>query len=147
MSSNEAAPYHERLTRFFEEEILFNRFLGLKVDHLEEGFARLRLPYRQEFLGDPFRPSLHGGVLSSLIDVAGGLAVLSRLHPGEMCHTIDMRVDYLRPGRPVDMVAHARVVRLGNRTGFAHVRVEQEDSLIAEGRTVYNLRRRRQAET
>lgn len=118
----------------------------MKVEHLEEGLARIMLPFREEFLGDPFRPALHGGVLSSLIDVAGGLAVLTRLSTGELCHTIDMRVDYLRPGRPVDMVAEGRVVRIGNRTGFAHVRVEQEEQLVAEGRTVYNLRRPRKTD-
>ncbi|MDP6929138.1 MAG: hypothetical protein QF412_05490, partial [Planctomycetota bacterium] len=52
------------LARFMEEEVPFHRLLGLKVEALGEGECVLRLPWRDEFTGDPFRPAVHGGVTS-----------------------------------------------------------------------------------
>jgi uncharacterized protein (TIGR00369 family) len=63
----------------------------------------LVLPVRPEFVGDPRRPALHGGVLSALIDTAGGVAAWSALGTGGSVSTVDLRVDYLQPaglGRP-----------------------------------------------
>src|SRR5258708_24604735 len=57
-----------------EEHVPFNRHLGIKGEMVEPGRAVLVLPVRPEFVGDPRRPALHGGVLSTLIDTAGGVA-------------------------------------------------------------------------
>ncbi|MBI3930215.1 MAG: hotdog fold thioesterase [Armatimonadetes bacterium] len=121
----------------------FNRFLGLKVERLGPGLADVRLPYRDEFLGDPFRPALHGGVLSFLVDVCGGLAVFSQLEWGDRCSTVDMRVDYIQPARQEDLLARARVLRLGNRVGVSSVQIYHHGSeeLIADGKAVYNVRK------
>ncbi|MBI5527602.1 MAG: hotdog fold thioesterase [Deltaproteobacteria bacterium] len=130
--------------QFIEEMIPFHRFLGLKVDHLEPGLARLKLPFRPEFVGDPFRPALHGGVLSTLLDTVGGMAVFTRLPWGDRASTVDMRVDYLRPGLNEDLVAEGRVERLGNRVGVTEMRVfhpGHEAEPVATGRGVYNIRR------
>ena len=62
-----------------QEFIPFNKFLGITVDEAREGFVRLRLPYRAEFIGDASRPALHGGAISTLIDVAGGFCVWTQL--------------------------------------------------------------------
>ena len=64
-----------KLTELIERGIPFNEMLGIKVDELREGFVRLRVPYRPELLGDVRRPALHGGVISTLVDVCGGFAV------------------------------------------------------------------------
>ena len=69
---------------------------------------RLQLPYRAELIGDASRPALHGGVISTLIDVAGGFAVWTQLAGVEdRVSTIDLRVDYLAPGAPEALVAEA----------------------------------------
>ncbi len=39
--------YYKALTRFFEKEIRFNAFLKMKVEHLEDGFAKLRIPFAE----------------------------------------------------------------------------------------------------
>ena len=61
-----------KIILFMEEEVPFNKYLGIKVDELREGFARLFVPFRKEFIGDARRPALHGGVISALIDTCGG---------------------------------------------------------------------------
>jgi len=58
-----------------EEQVPFNKYLGVKVDELREGFARFSLIFRKEFIGDKRRPALHGGIISTLIDTCGGAAV------------------------------------------------------------------------
>jgi uncharacterized protein (TIGR00369 family) len=78
-----------------------------------------------------------------LADVAGGLAVWSFAEdPRSRVSTIDMRIDYLRPGRLRDLYAEARVVRVGSRVGVADVFVFHDDAEtehVATGKGVYNI--------
>jgi len=127
-----------------EKDIPFDLFLGLKVECSEKGFARIRLPYRPEFIGDPRRPALHGGVISMLVDTCGGTAVWASGDVRDRVSTIDIRVDYLRPAPPEDIIAEARVKLLGNRVGNTQIIVfaaTDPDTIIAEGRAVYNIRK------
>ncbi|MFP4083635.1 MAG: PaaI family thioesterase [Desulfonatronovibrio sp.] len=137
-------PSSESLISFLEHEIPFNRYLGIKVETASNGLARLFLPYRPEFTGDSRRPALHGGVLSTLIDTCGGMAVWTCCQVEDRIATIDMRVDYLRPAPQKELVAESRVRLMGNRVGNVQTRVftrEYPDKIIAEGRAVYNIRR------
>jgi uncharacterized protein (TIGR00369 family) len=131
------------LRQVMEQMIPFNRYLGVRVGALRQGFARLEVPFRDELVGDPLRPALHGGVLSALADTAGGAAVWTGTEDERArVSTIDLRIDYLRPARLVTVVAEATVVRLGNRVGVADVRVfhpDAEDETIATGKGVYNI--------
>ena len=134
----------ERVREFFARGIPFNNFLGMEVGALEEGFARVRIPFRSEFVGDPFRPALHGGVVATLVDATGGAAVWSSLSIADRVSTIDIRVDYLRPGRLEEVVAEARVRRVGNRVGVAQIvafHPSAPDEHIAEAMGVYAIRR------
>ncbi len=134
----------EFLREFMEQAIPFNRFLGIRVAELGKGFARLELPFRPELIGDPLRPALHGGVLTTLLDTCGGLAVFTSSRAGDRVSTIDLRVDFLRPGRAEPLAAEARIVRVGNRVGVVdltafHPELPQEP--IATGKGVYNIKR------
>ncbi len=133
----------ELLKKFMEETIPFNRYLGVKVVRTGSGFVRLEVPFREELIGDPSRPALHGGVLSALADTAGGAAVWTGLIDARgRVSTIDLRIDYLRPARLELVVAEAQVVRMGNRVGVADVRLFQpsnEAETIATGKGVYNI--------
>lgn len=132
------------LIHFFEEGIAFNRHLGMKVDHLSVERCRLRLPFRDELVGDPFRPAIHGGVLSTLADTAGGLAVFARVGMlTARVSTVDLRVDYYAPAGKAELYAEARVVRIGNRVGVATISLHQgdPDAPVAEGKGVYNIRK------
>ena len=133
----------EVLRQVMEELIPFNRYLGVKLTDARKGFARLEVPFREELIGDPMRPALHGGVLSALADAAGGGAVWTGIEDDRArVSTIDLRIDYLRPARLVTLVAEATVVRLGNRVGVADVRMFNDDApdvTIATGKGVYNI--------
>jgi len=134
----------DRITTLFERIIPFNRFLGMKLHTLEEGLVILELPFREEFIGNPEVPALHGGVVSTLLDSAGGAAVWSSVGTHDRVSTVDLRVDYLRPGRPETLLGRAEVVRAGNRVGVAALRAYHpgaEDRPIAAGMGVYNVRK------
>jgi len=131
------------LMRLMEDHVPFNRLLGMKGESVGHGACVLVLPVRAEFVGDPRRPALHGGVVSSLIDTAGGLAAWSALAPGESVSTVDLRVDYLEPaGLGEPLRAQAELVRKGNRVCHVRIAVTQGSVLVAEGRGVYNIHRR-----
>jgi uncharacterized protein (TIGR00369 family) len=135
----------QAVLRFMEERVPFNRLLGIRGESVEPGRAVLVQPVRPEFVGDPTRPALHGGVVSSLIDTAGGVAAWSCLEPGESVSTVDLRVDYLEPGTLGGALrAEAEVARKGSRVCHVRVSVTQGKRLVAEGRAVYSIHKRRE---
>lgn len=136
------------LRRTFEQIIPFNRVLGLKIDSLDFKAPRLRFDMRPELIGNPVRQILHGGVISATLDVVGGLAIAlasftrkaeeipARHFPD--IGTIDLRIDYLRPGRGHHFLATGRVVRLGGRVAVAHMElVDDTGEQVATGSGAY----------
>ena len=132
------------ILRIMEEHVPFNRVLGIRGESAGGGRCVMVLPVRPEFVGDPRRPALHGGVLSALIDTAGGVAAWTALGPGESVSTVDLRVDYLEPaGLGGPLRAEAELVRKGNRVCHVRIALTQDGVLVAEGRGVYNIHRGR----
>jgi uncharacterized protein (TIGR00369 family) len=134
------------MKRVMEEHIAFNKHLGLKVDSFDPEAPRLRFDMRPELVGNPSRQILHGGVISATLDVAGGFAIMMSLAgDGEVTPTsfpnmgtIDLRVDYLRPGRGKFFVATARIVRKGSRIAVTHMELHNDaGELIASGSAAY----------
>jgi uncharacterized protein (TIGR00369 family) len=116
------------LKRVFEEMIVFNQFLGLKITSLQASEVCARIDMRRELIGHLSLNRIHGGVISAGLDAMGGLAVmaaigarhmdetpLQRLHRCHNLGTIDLRVDYLRPGIGEYFELRAQVLRLGSR--------------------------------
>ena len=131
------------LVRQFMAQVPFNAHLGIEVTEIVEGQVRMRLPYRPEFVGDPTRPALHGGILATLLDTVGGAAVWSTKTLSDRISTIDLRVDYLLPARLEPVLAEAKVVRVGRRVAVAAMRAFHESApnqTVAEGKGVYNIR-------
>lgn len=133
----------DRFKKICEELIPFNHFLGIRLVSMSRGRVKLSLPYRDEFIGDSTRPALHGGVISTLVDMAGGAAAWTELHEGDRLSTVDMLVDYLLPASRSTLEAEAHVVRIGNRVAVVQVKVTQHGrrETIAQGRAVYNVQR------
>ena len=135
--------YAAAVKQFMEEGIPFNRFLGMRCTLLQRGRAGIEIPGRPEFTGDPFRPALHGGVISTLADTVGGLAVFSVVTQQDRVSTIDLRVDYLRPVNTA-LQAESELIREGNRVAVANVTVFQEGDRrhpVAVAKGVYNIKR------
>jgi len=114
------------LKKIFEEMISFNRVLGLKIHDLGPARVRARIQMKPELVGHFSYNRIHGGVISAGLDAMGGLAVmaaigarhmdeapLQRLRRFANLGTIDLRVDYLRPGIGEYFDLQAEVLRLG----------------------------------
>ncbi len=138
----------DRLIRsIFEEKVPFNRVLGLRIVSTDPKAPRARFEMREDLIGNPARGILHGGVISAVLDVVAGftihLSIVEQLDEKEEIHfpnigTIDLRVDYLRPGRGKWFDATARVVRMGKRIAVTHMElVNDEGELIATGGAAY----------
>ncbi|MCZ7657523.1 MAG: thioesterase family protein [Xanthobacteraceae bacterium] len=140
--------FEKQLRHVFEEIVPFNRVLGLKVASLDPAGPSLRFDMRPELIGNPVRKVLHGGVISATLDVVAGFAIHLALFQQNMDEgkaftfpnigTIDLRIDYLRPGRGEYFIGTGRVVRLGNRVAVAHMElVNDKQEQIATGSAAY----------
>ena len=136
------------LRAIFEKKVPFNRLLGLKVVSTDPAAPRVRFDMRPDLIGNPTRQTLHGGVISAVLDVAAGFAIHLALVEKQRAAaeevrfpnigTVDLRVDYLRPGRGKHFIASGRVVRLGKRIAVTHMElVNDEGELIATGGAAY----------
>ena len=135
--------FPEQILELMMEQVPFNRLLGVQGESASAGACVLVLPVRPEFVGDFRRPALHGGVVSALIDTAGGVAAWSTLGPDESVSTVDLTVDLLEPaGLAAPLRAAGQLVRKGNRVCHVRVAVTQDGKLVAEGRAVYNIHKR-----
>jgi uncharacterized protein (TIGR00369 family) len=102
--------------------------LRMQVVESGPGFATLTLPYHEELIGDPARGVVFGGVITTLIDQASGLAVACAMEELTAIATIDLRVDYLRaaePGR--DLVARAECYKLTRNVAFVRASAWDHD--------------------
>ena len=139
------------LVQIFQHRITFNQTLGLKIESVRPGDVRATFPMRPELVGHFAYGRLHGGVISAVLDAMGGLAAMvgvAERHPHDSAQqvlhrfarlgTIDLRVDFLRPGLGRHFVATAEVTRLGGRVGSTQMRlVNDEETLIATGAASY----------
>lgn len=129
-----------------EELIPFNKYLGIQLVEIKEGYAKLRVPFKEELVGNPIAKALHGGLIATVMDTAGGAAGMTTLNSIEdRISTIDMRVDYLRPGQAKDLIVEGKITRSGNRivaTAMNAYHAGEKENLIAEGRGVYNVKRK-----
>jgi uncharacterized protein (TIGR00369 family) len=125
----------------------FLSWLDLTVESIEPGYLVMRVPYDEKLAnhGTGAEGQVHGGIASTLVDTAGGVACQSALDDPVAggAATIDLNVSYLRPAVG-DLVAEADVVRVGSTVGVATVTVESDtpdDGVqpVAEGRGSYRL--------
>lgn len=139
------------LCEIFEQRISFNQLLGIEVTELMPERVECRIRMRPELIGHYAHQRLHGGVISATLDAIAGLAVMAAIgarHPDESAEqqlarfdklgTIDLRVDYLRPGIGPWFAAEAEVLRLGSRVASARMAFRAANGdLIGVGAAAY----------
>ncbi len=141
----------EALREMFEERIVFNQVLGLKITSFNPSNCVGTIAMRPELIGSFTHQRLHGGVISATLDAMGGLAcmlaigerfidepVAARLHRFSRLGTIDLRIDYLRPGNGPAFTASAQVLRLGSRVASTRMAfANSAGEMIAAGAAAY----------
>lgn len=151
MDSIPVEEFIDQLKRVYEEMMPFNKYLGLKIDTLSTDKVVVRIDMREELIGNFEKNVIHGGVISSILDFTGG--VIAQVHViHEMKNasldklikrltstgTIDMRIDYIRPGKGKYFLATGHILRLGHRVAVTRTEfVNDEGVLIAVGTSTY----------
>jgi uncharacterized protein (TIGR00369 family) len=139
------------LKHMFEQKILFNAVLGLRITALSPEAVAGRIDMKRELIGHYAHERLHGGVISAALDAMGGLAVMAaigarhldeapaqRLQRFGKLGTIDLRVDYLRPAVSPHFDLRAEVLRLGSRVASTRMEFFAADGkLLASGAAAY----------
>ncbi|MFA3762846.1 thioesterase family protein [Yersinia sp. 2466 StPb PI] len=129
----------------------FNRELGLRLTRFEQDYAEIAFDNNDKLVGNIAQRILHGGVIAAVLDVAAGLVCvgnsLVRHEPliKEQLQmklakmgTIDLRVDYLRPGRGEHFIASSSILRSGNKVSVARVELHNESQMhIASATATY----------
>ena len=136
---------------YFNENIPFNKHMGIDVIDLGMDAVRIGINMRPELVGNAIMNILHGGVTATLLDVSGGLAAIVHTidkldsFDGNLLFeklktlgTIDMRVDYLLPGKGTHFEATAKVVRHGRKVCVTRMELHNErGEQIALGTATY----------
>jgi uncharacterized protein (TIGR00369 family) len=130
-------------------QLPFHRFIGLNADCFDIENGRIHFDMRDELVGNRHFMILHGGVIAAILDTEGGfLLALNGVWYSDAGSpdnqfvikggTIDLRVDYLRPGKGKHFVASGAILRRGNKVAVVHTELRNEqDELIAVGTGTY----------
>ena len=141
----------QRLSHVFSEQVPFHRLIGFQFDELNASHCRISFNLKPELIGNFVHGILHGGVTATALDVVGGTmaaaAMLSKNLDADEAEisrkmskvgTIDLRVDYVRPGKGDAFYANARILRSGNKVAVVRMELHSEDdTLVALGTGTY----------
>ncbi|WP_250462560.1 thioesterase family protein [Microbulbifer litoralis] len=152
MTQPSPSEFRELVKGFFEQ-IPFNRQIGLEMQDLdlEKLTLSARFELRPELIGNPWQKILHGGVMATALDTVGGLTAMVAAYErlGNIAWqekterlsklgTVDMRVDYLKPGRGEEFLCQGSILRTGNKLVVTRMELSNErGELLATGTATY----------
>jgi uncharacterized protein (TIGR00369 family) len=139
--------------RAVENDIPFNRTLGIEMARFDEDGLEVRVPMRPDLVGNFARGNLHGGVISATLDLVGGLvAIHAAIAAGHLdsteavlasfggMGTIDLRIDYLRPGFGEAFLGTGHALRVGRKVTVTRMELHNDaGDLLAVGTGAYRL--------
>ncbi len=136
------------LSHFYEENMPFNKLLGIKMEELHLNKAVVCIKMKEDLVGNSAMKILHGGVIAAVLDFTGGvvaqLSVIDQMKeatPEELTQrliqmgTIDIRVDFIRPGRGESFKATGEVLRLGNKVAVSRCVLHNENDILIAAST------------
>ncbi len=103
----------------------FTDLVGTEVSSTEEGRAAVTLKAEERHLNPS--GTVHGGVISTLIDAAMAEALNTITEEDEQPFTIQITVNYMKPGKPGPLTSTAQVRKGGERITIVEAEVVQED--------------------
>jgi len=131
----------------------FTSFLDFSTDSPDFDHPLMSFKMRDNLVGNLIFRTLHGGVIASILDALGGHAVFLQVfkqvkgQPREKqvrrvskIGSIDLRIDYLRPGTGSSFKAIGTTLRTGNKVAVIRTELHNEENkLIAVGTGTYTV--------
>ncbi len=112
---------------------------GMRVERIEAGRVVMRMPCGDGVL----RPggTVNGPAMVALADVAMYVLVLSLIGPAELAVTTSLTANLLRRPKPADLLAEARILKLGTRLAVGEVSLftEGESEPVAHVTATYSI--------
>lgn len=108
------------------DAIPYARFLGVGVERAD-GVLECVLPFRQEIVGNPILPAVHGGVIGAFLELTAILRLIDESGTQHVPKPINFAIDYLRSAGPRATRARADIFKLGRRVAVVHVVAWQDD--------------------
>ncbi|OUT50502.1 MAG: hypothetical protein CBB68_09025 [Rhodospirillaceae bacterium TMED8] len=113
----------------FYASIPHHNAIGLEAVSANLEMAQMRIAYDPRFVGNPDTGILHGGLITTLMDATGGLAVMASVPKGTPVATLDLRLDYLRGAEPeVSLIGCAHCYKLTRNVAFTRGVAYEEDN-------------------
>jgi uncharacterized protein (TIGR00369 family) len=107
----------------FTRHIPFSEHLGIKVDSLEKGVARLSMAIRPEFMTS--WGTAHGGSILALLDITLSMTARTLYDPPRSIMTIDLSTQFISTATGL-LRAEGRVMKAGQSTIFCEGEARDE---------------------
>jgi uncharacterized protein (TIGR00369 family) len=125
---------------------VFKAGSGLSIEQIWHGGAQVRQAYRADFI----RPggTISGPTMMALADFAMYVAVLASIGPVPLAVTTNLSINFLRKPGAVDLVAEARLMKLGKRLAVGQVAIRSTGAveLVAHATSTYSIPSRKMFE-
>jgi len=129
----------QHIAEFWTNKMPFNQLLGLKITKFDCTHSEVRFVWQEQLIGNPIQNILHGGVTASALDLAGGVVAAANIIDSlddlsekviqqslSKLGTIDLRTDFLRPGRGEEFIVTACIIRSGSKVAVARMEMHNE---------------------
>jgi uncharacterized protein (TIGR00369 family) len=131
-------PTYEKALRNAVESAPYYQLLQIRIEEIDSGFARFRMPFRRE-LTQAYGVA-HGGAVASLADTAVAFALMTLIQPGERVTTVEMKINFLASVSGGEMIGEARIHHKGKTLAIADMEVKDENGKwIAKGMATYMI--------
>ena len=105
----------------------YSRFLGMELLADGDDALMVHIPFAEHLVGNPTIPALHGGTVASVLETAAIFNAVWQPGVVGVPKTINITVDYLRPGRPEATFSRAIVTKLGRNVASVNATAWQSD--------------------
>ena len=137
--SGELNHERERVIRERFPHYQFPSFLGMEIDKLGYGSARLIMKIRNELTQG--MGVIHGGAIAALCDTTVGVALFTMTEKGDKILTVEMKTNFISPADS-DVISEAKIIHKGRRTAVGDVEVKKNDgTLVAKALITYYIYR------
>ena len=97
----------------------YMKAIGATLDRVDTDGVTMRLPWREDLIGDAESRVIASGVVTALLDNGCGMAVWEKINEFKPVATLDLRIDYMRAAVPDrDLLVTAYCYKLTRSIGF-----------------------------